>query len=79
MGGRGGFGGSGGVRVEWGAGIRSVRVGQILPKKFCLAGKVLLCYAIERKKRLVFYKTAGAAIGPDSPDGKMRERILYEI
>ena len=53
MGGRGGFGGSGGVRVEWGAGIRSVRVGQILPKKFCLAGKVLLCYAIERKKRLV--------------------------
>ena len=54
-------------------------VGQILPKKICLAGKGLLCYAIERKKRLVFHKTAGAAIGPDSPDGKMRERILYEI
>ncbi len=54
-------------------------MGQILPKKICLAGKGLLCYAIERKKRLVFHKTAGAAIGPDSPDGKMRERILYEI
>lgn len=51
-------------------------MGQILPKKFCLAGKGLLCYAIERKKHLVFHKTAGAAIGPDSPDGKMRERIL---